>query len=358
MRLSRTVRRIASLGAACVVGPILLEGFARLAEWTGYGSEAVVEAKARDEDVLKALRSGRYPFPERTRSILVLGDSMAASIGVRQEEVWSSLLARKLREQVDPGAAVVNAAVPGANTYKELLLARELLPRLKPEVVLVMYNANDVYGTHDIITDPPPPPGAAIPPRPSPGPGPGEVLAAIGTTPVYHEIAGSPVARAIRYLKTNSRSLALFLPRFNVQLKARGILMPGTEYHHMATQAYRDDYDGWQRTRLELLELRKTCERHQAKLIVYVLPEFDSLIYDHSAAIRAALIPHFASIGVPPRFGYDHFKGRDAAELVISPFDCHPNPRNNREIAEEVLKWLGKTGAFARRPAVGMSGSS
>src|SRR4051794_8268327 len=119
MPIPRQVRRAASLVAALAAGLALLEGYARLADRIGYGSQVAVEATARDEDVLKALRAGRSPFPAGTRPILVLGDSMAASIGVRQQEVWSTLLAQKLRDRVDPRAAVVNAAIPGANTYQE-----------------------------------------------------------------------------------------------------------------------------------------------------------------------------------------------------------------------------------------------
>jgi lysophospholipase L1-like esterase len=343
---------LATWVAAIATGLILLEGYVRLAKWSGYGSQVVVESKARDQAKVDLLKEGRSPFPPGTRSILVLGDSMAASIGVQQDKIWSTRLEKRLREEVDPAAVVVNAAVPGANTYSELILARQILPTLKPEVILLMYNANDVYGTHDLEN-----PALATPPIPSPstdtGQDPAPPLAPKkGSGSVELDSNVSPVARVARFLKSNSETLGVFLPRFNLQVKARGFLMPGTDFHHMATRAYLDDYEGWRLTRRELVDLRDTCAKNGGRLVIYVLPEFDSLKFDHSAGIRRSLIPYFESIGVPAGFGFDHFRGREAAELAISPYDGHPNAKANVEIADLILDWLGKIDAFPK-PQVG-----
>jgi GDSL-like Lipase/Acylhydrolase family len=347
MTIPPQIRLLALWLAAIATGLVLLEGYIRLAEWSGYGSQVVVESKARDQTTIDLLKQGRSPFPPGTRSILVLGDSMAASIGIQPDKIWSTRLEKRLREDVDPTAVVVNAAVPGANTYSELILARQILPTLKPEVILLMYNANDVYGTHDVsnvtVDAPPPLPSADAGQDPAPPLSPKN-----GVRSVKLDSNVSLVARVGRLLKDHSKTLGIFLPRFNIQVKARGFLMPGTDYHHMATQAYLDDYEGWRLTRRELLELRDTCAQHGARLVIYVLPEFDSLKFDHSAGIRRSLIPYFASIGVPVSFGFDHFRGQEASELAISPYDGHPNAKANVEIADLILGWFEKINAFPK----------
>jgi hypothetical protein len=78
--------------------------------------------------------------PGRTR-VLVLGDSMTYGVGVEYEETYSAVL-----ESLDPRLQVINTGVPGYCGEQELLLLEEFVGRLAPDVVLVAYFWNDLWG--------------------------------------------------------------------------------------------------------------------------------------------------------------------------------------------------------------------
>lgn len=98
------------------------------------------------------------PRPGRRR-IVVLGDSVSFGLGVQQEEIWPSLLERRLqREGLQPDA-VENLAVWAYNTADEADALREDGLPLRPELVILQFYMND------FSIAPPPAPGA---PQPAP----------------------------------------------------------------------------------------------------------------------------------------------------------------------------------------------
>jgi lysophospholipase L1-like esterase len=78
--------------------------------------------------------------PGRIR-VLVLGDSMTYGVGVEYEETYSAVL-----ESLDPRLQVINTGVPGYCGEQELLVLEEFIERLAPDVVLVAYFWNDLWG--------------------------------------------------------------------------------------------------------------------------------------------------------------------------------------------------------------------
>lgn len=74
------------------------------------------------------------------RRILLLGDSVAFGWGVEEEET----MARRI-EALDPSWTVLNAAVAGYGTDQQLLLLRQLLPRVAPDLVIHVFWHNDLF---------------------------------------------------------------------------------------------------------------------------------------------------------------------------------------------------------------------
>jgi len=343
------LRRLALILVAVLLGMVIFEGYARLADYVGYGNQQVVGSDVRNEAALAILQKGANTPPAGETRILVLGDSMAYSPGVPHEDLWSTLLEQRIRAEVGDAATVLNAARAGGNTWTQLQQARELLPAVKPSILLLMYNYNDIHhqlrpghagGTE--TTD-----NAASSRRASRQ---GESLQAEAPGRESRTMTRRhPLARVLEWARVNSIALNGCLPRINMQLKAWGFVIPGTDFHHLSRIAYATDGDGWPEIQEMLLELRHLCTAQGATLVVYVLPHFDTLRRDLFVGPRRIVSAYLDEIGVLSGFGFEHFKGRTWQELAVSPFDGHPNARANREIAEVVYTWLRENDCLVQR---------
>lgn len=77
-----------------------------------------------------------------TQTILVMGDSLSAGYGIRPEQAWPLLLAKKLTEQrLDYNVA--NLSISGETTAGGLSRLAAALQQHKPAVVIIALGAND-----------------------------------------------------------------------------------------------------------------------------------------------------------------------------------------------------------------------
>ncbi len=90
--------------------------------------------------------------PQRT--VLVFGDSLSAAYGLRMEEGWVALLAKKLdaeeRDTGKPGWRVVNASVSGETTAGGKARIARALAEHSPSVVVIELGANDALRGLDL----------------------------------------------------------------------------------------------------------------------------------------------------------------------------------------------------------------
>ncbi|NJD25554.1 MAG: arylesterase [Betaproteobacteria bacterium] len=76
------------------------------------------------------------------RTVLVMGDSLSAGYGLRPEQAWPSLLARRLDGR--PGDySVANLSISGETTAGGRSRLPEALARHRPAVVVIALGAND-----------------------------------------------------------------------------------------------------------------------------------------------------------------------------------------------------------------------
>lgn len=85
--------------------------------------------------------------------VLVLGDSSTFGDGVSPGDVWTSVCARSLAAQ-GLRADMMNAGIEGYDTRAEAHYLFELAPRVRPEVVVVAFLANDVYTNQPLEAKP------------------------------------------------------------------------------------------------------------------------------------------------------------------------------------------------------------
>ena len=76
------------------------------------------------------------------RTILVFGDSLSAALGIRPEQGWVELLARRLQSQ-GYGYEVVNASVSGETSSGGLQRLPRALELHRPVIVVLELGAND-----------------------------------------------------------------------------------------------------------------------------------------------------------------------------------------------------------------------
>jgi hypothetical protein len=74
--------------------------------------------------------------PDRIR-ILFLGDSITYGVGIESDQVFSSLLEKRLNEDYPhPGFCVLNYAQPSNGFEEDAITAEDVIPQLKPALVL------------------------------------------------------------------------------------------------------------------------------------------------------------------------------------------------------------------------------
>lgn len=80
--------------------------------------------------------------PAQPNKLLVLGDSLSAGYGLRQQDGWVALLQNHLNE-TDYDLTVINASISGETTKGGLRRLPDLLKRHRPQVVIVELGGND-----------------------------------------------------------------------------------------------------------------------------------------------------------------------------------------------------------------------
>jgi peptidoglycan/LPS O-acetylase OafA/YrhL len=79
-----------------------------------------------------------------TLRVLVIGDAFTMPEGVKSEDAYPALLEKSLAEKYAPGRVeVINAGVTGYGPVEELAQLRELVPLLKPDLILYEFFINE-----------------------------------------------------------------------------------------------------------------------------------------------------------------------------------------------------------------------
>lgn len=76
------------------------------------------------------------------KTILVVGDSLSAGYGLRRDEAWPSLLARRLQAERPPWQ-VVNASISGDTSANGRSRIDTALRQHRPAIVIIALGAND-----------------------------------------------------------------------------------------------------------------------------------------------------------------------------------------------------------------------
>jgi len=108
-------------------------------------SQEVIEvsgAAVPDNTISTVDLSAKQPI-NKTRNILVLGDSLTAGYGIVLEKSWVHLLEAQIRKNVDENYRVINAGISGDTTGGGLARLSQALKQHSPEILVVELGGND-----------------------------------------------------------------------------------------------------------------------------------------------------------------------------------------------------------------------
>ena len=276
----------------------------------------------------RKLRDYEYPLakPPGVFRIVVVGDSFTEGQGEDFEDIWPKRLERFLNDYRSADGRryeVINLALSGTSTPRQLRLARELGLPYRPDLIVVGYCLNDPEdeGAHRALE--------------------------INPRHIFRDYGSRGPAG--RWLTRHSALYRLVAGRLrNSRINAWTL-----RYYR---DIYREDYPGWGKTRAALEGFRRLREEQGVPVAVMLFPlfswDFDDrypLAFAH-AAVRQAV----ASAGLPLLDLFPAYRGLEHHLLEAVPgVDPHPSDVAHRLAAEALLPWLDQGGLLGPRLAGG-----
>ena len=234
--------------------------------------------------------------PDRMRVMLV-GDSMTYGWGVEYEETYAAVL-----QTLAPEIQVINAGARGYSTGQQLLLLRERIEGLAPDLVVLAYFWNDVWETRKsrypefVLRD-----GRArlVPPDP-----------ATPEHPAFDHLWRRHERRAERYgwLTSGSHAYRFLSDRLKLLRYAiRDLAGEATEIDQDGHLALAEEAEAWELGFALLRDMRDLVHAHGARFAILVIPdqvqiEPDVTVYDVPAVlhhIQERVVAFAESEGIP-----------------------------------------------------------
>lgn len=292
------------------------------------GSEMVeVSVETRRSPELAAVESGQFVPSPRDLRVMVLGDSKIYGPGVNFQEVFSqrlkTLLAADKKLPYD-NVLVLDVSRGGYNTLMNRLTYFEYVAKFQPQLVVLGNNYEDVYGNQDVS----------------------EAISKSGlstheqNTKVFEErksAENTPVFQRVREAVYHSSLLEFVMAGLNLELKLRGVVVPGSVFHHLIYESHRENYAGWIKAQAHLRDMITDCKQRGITLIVYSSPELNMVEnYAPFDTLDHKLAAFFARNAVPYVYGVSPFLGRETSELALSRYDGHANAKGHELMAQQV----------------------
>jgi hypothetical protein len=265
------------------------------------------------------LRDYERPVLDNAYRIAVLGDSIAFGIGVEVDRTFPKILEDRLNEEFGDRlpVQVFNLSVPSYNTFQEYLYIRESYSTFRPEMILVVYCAqND----------------------------------AINTSNSDSSVNRHPMVVTVKNILRNLHSYEFLASRFyslQYRLRARDHVDEYEQRLFYDNVLYQEDYEGWIHTKKCFRDIREFCDAHRITLGFaisannYQLAEAaeDDPVYPIVQKIIEALKEAGIEFIVVLDDGFRAYAGRESL-LWVRPTDGHFSELAHELAAEEILKHL------------------
>jgi lysophospholipase L1-like esterase len=268
------------------------------------------------------------PAPGTLR-VLALGDSQTFGNGLDLEETWPKQLERALPATPSRRWEVVNAGVPGTDTWQHEIFLNRLLDTTHPHAVVLALYVNDVVPRHDPLA-------------------------------VDADARTNTWQKRVAYAVRRSAIVTWLFYRVYMPVRGRWTQQAGSVEDHVLT-GRRDPRAerGWEQVERSLTAIKARCDAHGVALVVAVLPRRDQVAGTQPGrayterALAVARAHGIDAIDLLPDLTAAHRV--HGAELFV-PWDGHNSAAANRVIAAalapRVVDAMSRPGAGAPRRAV------
>jgi len=266
------------------------------------------------------LKQNTFPVDSNSFRVMVLGDSYISGAGLEAKDNFYHQFKNLLEKNNTrfKNIFVFDASIPKNNNLDNNELYFEYINKVKPDIIVLGYNYNDVMenlekktatGTENI---------AAANRRSS----------YKKETNLFKKIIKTALqSEFIRYLHAN----------LYTQFKAHGIIFPNSDFDVMM-KSYSQNQERWQLSRQLLQEWLSDAQKRNIKTIVLQCPQTDLMGYPSLFVNADTAIKNFftAIPSVTYRNISEYFKGDDPATYILSKYDGHSNAKAHKRIAQEV----------------------
>jgi len=275
-------------------------------EQTAYTHDRVVRINSQG---LRATEIAPRPAPGTLR-VLALGDSQTFGNGLDLAETWPQQLEQLLRAERGDRWEVVNAGIPGTDTWQHEILLRRLLAALHPHAVVLALYVNDVVPRTN-------PRGGAQPTN-------------RWTKRVVYLLKRSSVITWAYYV-----ILPWYERKFGGDNSVEEAVLSGTS----DPRAER----GWRQVEHSLTEMKELCDARGVGLLLTILPRRDQVSGNHQGRAynervkKIAQSHGIAVIDVLPSLAAEY---RVQGDKLFIPWDGHNAATANHVISARIAEVL------------------
>jgi lysophospholipase L1-like esterase len=265
------------------------------------------------------------PKAPGTYRILTLGDSFTWGVGLDVDETIPKLLEAELNAGSETRRfEVINAAIPGYNTLQEMRLLKNRGLKYDPDMVLLIYNLNDIDYKPEITREESREDLNARPVDP------GTVMDT-GTYDRRRGLRGMVLA-----MERHSRLVSFVVPRLGTLLRRAGLLGAEVSWVEKLFRGYTKDNPGWVESSESVREIAQMTKERGIRFVVGIYPllvELDRYGGNEAHATIQALLD---ALRVDCVDLLDVFENRKGSSFWVNFADSHPNAEAHRMVAERI----------------------
>jgi lysophospholipase L1-like esterase len=267
------------------------------------------------------------PKPAGTTRLFVLGDSFTWGVGLDARETIPKRL-EGLFAETGRDIEVVNAAHPGYNTVEELLRLEEMGPLYEPDLVLVVYNLNDIEYIPELA------PGTVKPSE-------DEAAVVVEIDPgekVTRYSRNAGLRGLVLAVERRSQLVSLLVPRVGMILRRLGFL-DSAEFSWVEKiyQGFTEENPGWRESQRALGGIAEYCQAADCAVLVAIYPLLVELDDYQGGAAHAAITDFCTARGIEAVDLLDVFAGSSSTSHWINVADSHPDADAHEAVARRLL---------------------